>query len=133
MTDQHPFTLIDLFGSTEYQAYVRTYCAANFPGEHWIGPVNFTTLYSSIDNISDDSRVHLQPNPTRGDVTLTMSEDYADVLVEVLDVTGRACMNLRFSENGNSHLIPTSKLPAGTYFLRITTNDINTVKKLIVH
>ena len=74
MANEHPFTLIDLWGSTEYEAYIRTHCGSNFPGEHWIGPVSFTTLYSAINSASDDSRVHLQPNPTRGDVTLSLPE-----------------------------------------------------------
>lgn len=133
MASEHPFTLTELFGSTDYQAYIRTYCASDFPGEHWIGPIYFTTLYSSISTVSDDSRVHLQPNPTQGDVTLSMPEGCQEVRVEVMDVAGRICMSLNFPGNTDRHLIPSSKLQAGTYFLRITTDDINTVKKLIVH
>ncbi len=133
MANEHPFTLIDLWGSTEYEAYIRTHCGSNFPGEHWIGPVSFTTLYSAINSASDDSRVHLQPNPTRGDVTLSLPEGSSEVRVDVLDVTGRSCMNLTFTDGAERHIIPTAKLPSGTYFLVITTSDINTVKKLIVH
>ena len=133
MANDHPFTLTDLIGSTNYQAYIRTYCGDNFPGEHWIGPVTFTTLYSSIDNVSDDSRVRLQPNPTRGDVTVSLPDGNDKTLVEVLDITGRSCMSLTIPAGNAQYVLPTSKLSSGTYFLHITSNDINTVKKLVVH
>ena len=131
--EEHPATLTGLIGSTEYQAYIRTNCGSNFPGEHWVGPVTFTTHYSAINSVSDDSRVRLQPNPTRGDVTLSLPEGSTEVRVEVFDVTGRSCMSITFTDGGDRHIVPTAKLPSGTYFLVITTSDINTVKKLIVH
>lgn len=131
--NEHPFTLTELFGSTNYQAYIRTLCGPNFPGEHWIGPVNFTTLYSSIDNIADDTRVQLKPNPTHGNVTVSLPEGTSKTLVEVLDITGRTCMSVTIPAGDSEYLIPTSKLSNGTYFLHITSNDINTVKKLVVY
>ena len=132
VANEHPFTLTQLIGSTPYEVYVRALCASDFASEHWAGPAVFTTLYSDINSVSDDARVHLHPNPTNGDVTLTLPDCAGNARVEILDVTGRVCSTIQLHGNGGQHKLSTSALMAGTYFLRITADEVNAVKKLIV-
>lgn len=132
IANEHPFTLTQLIGSTSYDVYVRSLCASDFPSEHWAGPASFTTLYSDINSVVDDARVHLHPNPTNGDVTLTLPDCASNARVEILDVTGRVCKTIQLEGNGGQHKLSTSSLTAGAYFLRITSDEVNTVKKLII-
>lgn len=132
MTDHHPFTIPDLWGSTDYQVYVRSYCASDWPSERWAGPAEFTTLYSAINSATDDARVKLQPNPTSGDVTITLPNCGSEARIEVLDVTGRVCMTTTLSGLEGEYRLATSQLSPGTYFIRVTADEVNTVKKLVI-
>ena len=132
IADSHPFTLTGLVGSSTYDIYVRAICGTNFVSEHWAAGPTFTTLYSAIGSVVDDTRVRLYPNPTSADVELMIPAATDAVMVEVVDVTGRVCQRHTLQANTERFVIPASQLAQGTYFVRITGGDLNAVKKLIV-
>lgn len=132
ITDTHPYTLRGLIGENEYDIYVRAICGENFYSEHWSNLIRITTPYSSIFSAIDDARVKLAPNPTSGDVTVTLPATSGPVLIEVLDASGRVQMSQTLPSGSETAQLGTAQLAQGAYFVRVTGDDINTVKKLIV-
>lgn len=131
---EHPFTLTGLTGETGYDIYVRGICdtATDYHSEHWSNKVSIETSYSSVFSATDDARVRLFPNPTSGDVELTVPASAESLKVEVIDIAGRARLSLAAESGAERLMLPTSQLPQGSYFIRITGQKLNTVKKLIV-
>ena len=90
-----------------------------------------------IDNVgSPKLKVELYPNPTQGDVTVSVSGPLP-ASVSVVDLTGRVVLpptplNSQFSTLNSQLSILNSNLPSGTYFVRVVSDSALVVKKLIV-
>ena len=132
IVDHHPYTLTGLIGETPYDIYVRAICGDNFLSEHWSNCASITTLYSNISSVTDDARVRLYPNPTSSDVELTMPATKGAVMVEVIDVAGRLQLRNTLPAGTERATLATADLQQGAYFVRITGDDFNVVKRLIV-
>lgn len=131
-TDTHPYTLTGLVGESSYDIYVRAICGDNFFSEHWSNLITITTPFSNIDDITDDGGVRLVPNPTSTDVTLTVPIANSEVRVEVIDLTGRVRFSQQLAPGTETTVLPASLLAQGAYFVRITADNTNVVRKLIV-
>ena len=150
--DHHPFLLTGLTGETSYDILVRAVCGDDYISEGWSPRLTITTAYSGIETDEIlNSQFSIYPNPTTGDVTLSVSHSSIlnSLRVEIIDMTGRQCLNVaKGIENGelkienhpgaaaNSQfavVLSTSQLPAGAYFVRLTTDRISVVRKLIVN
>lgn len=132
IADEHPYTIDNLCGSTDYDVYVRGICGEDFYSEHWSNKVRITTQYSSISSVIDDSRVQLFPNPADGDVQLLLPAGHSGVLVEVLDLAGRQLQHYQVAAGTEAQTLRSSQLSQGAYFVRIAGEEISTVKKLVV-
>lgn len=132
IVDSHPYTLTGLIGENMYDIYVRSICGDNYYSEHWSNCVTITTPYSGIASVSDDARIHLAPNPTSADVTLTLPATTSAVLVEVMDLAGRVQFTTTLPAGTESTVLAASQLSQGAYFVKITADNINAIKKLIV-
>jgi hypothetical protein len=146
--DHHPFLLTGLTGETTYEITVRAVCGEDYVSESWSNRLTITTQYSDINSVTDDPLVRLQPNPTSGDVLLTLPDGVGAVRVTVVDMAGRECLNVSMSDclsagaprtqtirQSNNQAIsvtlPTSQLPQGAYYVQIVGDRFNVVKKLI--
>ena len=132
IADTHPYRLTGLIGETDYDIYVRAICEDDFVSEHWSNKVTITTPYSSIASVSDDARIQITPNPTSADVKLTIPPCGSAVKVEVIDLTGRVRISQMLTPGTETTMLPTSQLTQGAYFVRVTGDDINMARKLIV-
>lgn len=133
IADSHPYTLNTLIGETEYEILVRAICDDNFYSEHWSNSIIITTPYSAIDGPDGgQSPIHLAPNPTSADVTLTLPATTGNIQVQVIDHTGRTHFALTLPAGTTRAQLPASRLSAGAYFVRVTADNLNAIKKLIV-
>ncbi|MCQ2294970.1 MAG: T9SS type A sorting domain-containing protein [Bacteroidales bacterium] len=131
-TDHHPYRLDQLCGETDYDIYVRAKCGDNFMSEHWSNAVRVVTPYSAIHSATDDFRVQLFPNPTSGDVELSLPSADGTVTITVVDLAGRTVITHQMPAGTEHVVLPTSQLSQGAYYVRVVSPSINTVKKLIV-
>ena len=95
-----------------------------------IGNATYTATFEanvSIDNVSGLSVV-LYPNPANGYVTLSALP--AAARITIIDAAGRLCGS--WPSQGEQTTLDISHLSAGQYYLRITGEGLNTVKKLVV-
>lgn len=128
--DHHPFLLTGLTGETTYDIIVRSLCGGDYVSEGWSNRLTVTTAYSGIEETGHDARVYLYPNPTDGDVQLVLPAARGAVRVEVIDMLGRVHQTHTLPPHTVRILLPTSQLPQGVYYVRLTGSSLNVVVKL---
>ena len=91
----------------------------------------FASNSTGIDEVNGES-IELFPNPASTTVTLTLPGT-DDILVRIVDMNGREvyAQALRHSDT-RSLTVDVSALSSGTYFVLITGEQLNAVRKLIV-
>ena len=129
--DRHPFLLTGLTGETTYDIAVRAVCGDDYVSENWSNRLTVTTQYSDINSVTDDPHVQLRPNPTGGDVQLTLPDGVGAVRVNVVDMAGRTLLSYSLSDHIDRANLSTSQMPQGAYYVQIVGDHLNAVKKLI--
>lgn len=93
--------------------------------------VTVTAVFAWFGGIEDQDAGNgawkVYPNPAHGDVTVSVSEPST---LKVVDLNGREVVSSTIISS--DFLLPTSDLPAGTYFIQVTTARGTSVKKLIL-
>jgi len=81
-------------------------------------------LKTTLENIT------LHPNPTTGELRIENGELRIEN-VEIFDVYGRKVSSHHIIPTSSNHLINISHLPVGIYFVRISTEKGEVVKKIV--
>jgi hypothetical protein len=87
----------------------------------------------AIDDVSGDIRCTIFPNPAHDATTINLSGANGKVLITVVDMSGRTVASQ--TQECSSDCVMTMEvadLAQGAYFVRITGDKINVVKKLII-
>nr|WP_314839697.1 T9SS type A sorting domain-containing protein [uncultured Flavobacterium sp.] len=106
----------------------KTYADAN-----WSSSKDTAASYSeSCTNLSTSDivfeKLSMYPNPTSGALFF---DNVAIDKIRVYDALGKL-MNVPFTSTGNSSTANLEQLPAGIYYIYLTSNDATTVKKVMV-
>ena len=120
------YTITGLEDATTYVVYVRSVCETGIYSD-WSNGQSFTTDVIGIDDV-DNANISLYPNPASSTVTLTGIE--GEAMVTVVDMNGRQVYTGN-TANG-SLTIDVSGMAQGAYFVRITGERVNAIRKLIV-
>ena len=125
------YTINGLNPETQYSALVRAKCDnVNLSG--WSNRAVFTTETEGIDAV-DGLNVNIYPNPTSGNTTITLSGVNGMVNIAIVDLNGRTVRSETMSCEGDcAHQLEVSNLASGAYFVRISGDGVNSVKKLVV-
>ena len=138
-------TLFSESGSAEESYVSRNASLANYAGQTiYIAFHNKTAAGGDAMMIDDlrigegevgindvmASAVSVSPNPATGMVTVRAEGIEGRVNVEIVDLNGRTVMQQQ--GNAASYRFDVSNLAAGAYFVRLTGENTNAVKKLIV-
>ena len=104
-----------------------------------LGPndlMEWISIYDADVTLAKTPSCKIYPNPTTGELTIN-NEQLTINIVEVFDVYGRKQISdIRYptSEIGKSEIeINLANLPAGIYFLRISTETATQIQKIIKH
>ena len=128
------YALTGLSYNTQYDVYVRALCDQNTYSD-WSSVTTFTTGNVGIDTQLSISNFHfsITPNPATSSTTVSVSGVNGKVRISVVDMNGRtvASETLECSDDCEKTL-EVDKLAQGAYFVRITADNTNMVKKLIV-
>lgn len=81
--------------------------------------------YGGLDNLI------LMPNPARDYVDIVVSENVNVKSIEVISVTGQV-VTTSVASNGNTHRVDLSSVNTGAYFVRITSDEEQTTRKIVV-
>ena len=129
-TTTNSYTITGLEEGTNYVVYVRSICGDGIYSD-WTAGFNFMTTEVGIDDV-DNTAISLYPNPASSTVTLTGIE--GEATVTVVDMNGRVVKVIGYGLEviDNSLTIDISDLSQGAYFVRITGERVNAIRKLIV-
>ena len=86
-------------------------------------------LLSAMDGASNDTRLELFPNPSKGLLKVRWGK-MGKVQLEVIDLQGRVCFAV--SANGVEADVDLHALPAGLYLMRVTDGNASTYKRLVL-
>ena len=136
-----PFRLSNLSYNTEYDVYIHAVCDQNIYSD-WSDVVSFTTSSVGIDREAEPACT-IYPNPTNGTTTISVRGISGRVHIAIVDINGREISIDKFNVDklGDSrnvlpyqhiNVLTVENLPHGAYFVRITGENANIVKKLIV-
>ena len=94
-----------------------------------IDDIKISTERVSIDEV-ETSALSLYPNPASQMVSISAEGVEGNVNVQIVDMNGRVMMEQQ--GNAQSFRFDVSSLAQGAYFVRMTGENINAVRKLIV-
>lgn len=114
-------------GQTIYIAFRHHDCTDMFYLD--IDDIKISTDRVSIDRV-ESSNLSLYPNPATDMVSVSAEGIEGSVNVQIVDLNGRVMME----QNGNAQrfIFDVSNLSQGAYFVRMTGENVNAVRKLIV-
>ena len=129
-TEPHT-TLTGLDYNTQYDLYVRALCGAdNYSA--WTPVTTFTTGTEGID-LTGGATCTIFPNPASGSTTISVGGVNGKVKIEVVDMNGRTVATETLECNSDCvKTMEVDKLAQGAYFVRISGEQVNMVRKLIV-
>lgn len=102
----------------------------------WVDNLAFNGTAAGINTVTSEfATVALYPNPASQQVELVMNlNSQQTVNVQVIDLTGKTLLTKSYNDviGEVNQKLDISDLSAGTYFVKISSEKGNTVKKLIV-
>ena len=110
-----------------YSIKVRSRCT-NLNSYSWSDWNNVTGV--GIAPVAADSPFRVSPNPTHGTVVLTLEQAAEGAELTLCDLGGRELRRERVS--GTSYTLDIATLPAGVYFLKLTTPQGVATRRLLV-
>jgi hypothetical protein len=88
-----------------------------------------TNALQAIDDNTAQSNITIYPNPTTGELRIECGEWEVTVIM-IFDIYGRV-QNIESKNQKGEILMDISELPVGVYFLRITTEQGEVVRKVV--
>jgi len=85
---------------------------------------------NSVEEVENEQEFHLMPNPASSHVVLAVTNGLLGETAQVYDVTGKSVLEVKLTEYNTT--INCSALPAGTYYVRLSTAKGNWNETLIV-
>ena len=127
------YTITGLEPEYDYSVSVRAECEEGVYSAY-CAQVDFTTPAQGegIEN-AGTANVTLYPNPTSNATTIAISGVNGEVEITLVDLSGRVVMTDSMSCTGDcAKKLEVSGLSQGAYFVRLSGENVNMVKKLIV-
>ena len=122
--------LTGLTRRTNYTVSVRTDCGEGNHSSYVTA--NFRTEGEGIDDVTS-ATCTIYPNPTSNSTTISVSGVNGKVKIAVVDMNGRTVATETLECNSDcDKTMDVDNLAQGAYFVRITSDSVNMVKKLIV-
>ena len=88
---------------------------------------------SSIETYDENARIFIYPNPTSSSATISVTGVNGKVRIAVVDMNGREVRSETLEcTNDCEKTMDVENLAQGAYFVRITGENVNMVRKLVV-
>ncbi len=125
-------TAYELWGDGTWHAYSETPASWGVNVAHLIRPV---ICSNSTVGVAENTlgSVNLFPNPTRGELTVVLSDvtSASDISFRIFNMVGSEVLNTTLPSNGNgTYHMDLSHLSQGLYFVEINNATTKTLKKI---
>ena len=121
-----------LLPERNYDVYVQAVCEEG-ASSNWSEVAQFSTPAEIGINTADGTGLSIYPNPTTSATTIALSGVNGEVNITIVDMNGRVVMSDSMSCEGDCvKTMEVSGLAQGAYFVRISGENTNLVKKLVV-
>jgi len=130
------YTFSGLTRSTAYDWQIRTNCnSSQTVFSDWSSTYTFTTLANRTEEEQTNSisAFNLYPNPANESVTIAFSsENESSYILELTDMMGKTVKNevTNAGIGENTYVMNLTGIAKGIYFVRISNDKINLVKKI---
>ena len=92
-------------------------------------PVSLGAEPKNQDSGSFRKEIRLYPNPTRGSLELDLKQEYQQIVITIINISGQSIAEQHF--NNQSAVQFELPAPAGVYFMAINADNRKTVIKVI--
>lgn len=124
------FDITGLSGAIQYEVSVRAVCGTNYYSNY--SAASFATTVGILD-ADGQLAVNIYPNPATSTTTITLGGVNGTISLSIIDMSGRTVRTDAMECSGDCQkTLLVDGLAAGTYFVRIYGDNVNTVKKLVV-
>ena len=127
---------VDGMGRTTNGADLGQYASGGSYNQQWTMSAVSGSSTASIPTaemvlLDAETAVKVYPNPTAGQVSITLPDSYKDgeKIVDLLDVSGNSVISEKF--RGTTHTLNIGSLPQGMYLLRVGSDQQMIIKKVI--
>ena len=126
-------TFPGLYEQTTYDFYVRAVCAEGVTSA-WSAVVSATTgTGEGIYDVEGNFNCNIFPNPASDETTISVSGVNGKVTIAVVDMNGRTVSSETLDCSADCvKKMNVSGLTQGAYFVRISGENVNSLKKLII-
>ena len=127
------YTITGLRANYDYSVAVKAVCEEGVEG-NWSAPVDFSTLAGDgVNTVDGGMSLAIYPNPTSDATTIALSGVSGEVSITIVDMNGRTVKTGTMSCEGDcTKRMEVSGLAQGAYFVRVSGEGVNQVKKLVV-
>jgi hypothetical protein len=80
-----------------------------------------------------DNSIEMHPNPATDFVTITLGAQHDNVIMEIRDVEGKLINTETLSSNKTTQRIDVSSFAKGVYYVKFTSGEANSVRRLVIH
>ncbi|MFT5779909.1 MAG: hypothetical protein ACI837_002868 [Crocinitomicaceae bacterium] len=102
-----------------------------FTFTHWTGDCS---VFLELDELTSHSNFELLPNPARDHTTIRMSESTnGPVFIQILDGLGRVVQEIEAPSGSSEIELNLSDYKPGVYYVKLTSEESSTTKKLLVN
>ena len=115
--------------------YIATLIATNSVGSDTAQYYISSTICTGIDEVSEDNSIQIIPNPNNGNFVISFNDEArGNVSFDIFNNVGQNVYQYTVVKNSDemSNEFSLSELSAGVYFVHIKSDDINSVKKLVI-
>jgi hypothetical protein len=127
------YTINGLDDDEDYSVFVMAVCEEGVEGA-WSDKVDFSTPAGTAVNIVDGaSTISIYPNPASDVTTIALNGVSGEVTITIVDMNGRTVQSETMTCEGDcTKRMEVSGLAQGAYFVRVSGEGMNQVKKLVV-
>lgn len=87
----------------------------------------------SVNHFDNNNGILIYPNPSNGLINIKINSFIGKATVEVVDINGRVVYSLNNTEFSNEKSIDLNHLQAGVYVVKISGDELNYTKKIILN
>lgn len=89
---------------------------------------NFFVLPTDSDNVNLDNSIKIFPNPSNGEFVIELDELGGNIKLQLFNIQGK---EIDIDEKSNDQII-VNAISKGIYFIRLSSNDFQITKRIIV-